>query len=43
MFKTPTVDPLCKYKFVMEKFVNGPHLPINEKNLQKVGLKGNIN
>ena len=27
----------------MEKWVNGPHLCINAKNLQNLGLKGNIN
>ena len=27
----------------MEKWVDGPHLSINEKNLQNVGLKGNMN
>ena len=43
MLKTPTVNPLFKYKFVLEKWINCPHLSINEKNLQKVGLKGNIN
>ena len=27
----------------MEKWFNRPHNSINEKNLQNVGLKGNIN
>ena len=27
----------------MEKWVNGPHLSINEKSSQNLGLKGNIN
>ena len=26
----------------MENWVNDPHLSINEKNLQNLGLKGNI-
>ena len=30
-------------KIVMEKQVNGPHLSINEINLQDLGQKGNIN
>ena len=27
----------------MEKWVSGPQLSINEKNLQNLGVKGNIN
>ena len=27
----------------MEKWVNGPHLAINGKNLQNLSVKGNIN
>ena len=30
-------------KFVIEKWVNRPHISINEKNLQNLGEKGNIN
>ena len=30
-------------KFAMEKWVNRPHISINEKSLQNLGLKGNIN
>ena len=26
----------------MEKWINGPHLSINEKIIQDLGLKGNI-
>ena len=30
-------------KFAMEKWLNHPHISINEKNLQNIGLNGNIN
>ena len=30
-------------KFVMEKWINHPYISINGKNLQNIGLKGNIN
>ena len=30
-------------KFVMEKWFNRPHISIDEKNLQSLGLKGNSN
>ena len=30
-------------KFVTEKWLNRPHISINDKNLQNIGLKGNIN
>ena len=30
-------------KIVMEKWVNGPYLSINEKNLQDLSQKRNIN
>ena len=30
-------------KIVMEKRANGPHLSINEKNVQNLGQKGKIN
>ena len=48
MLKIPTVNPLFKYivinnKFVPEKWVNGPHLSINQKNFKNLGLKQNIN
>ena len=44
MLKTLTTNPLFKdilinSKFVMEKWVNGPHISINEKNFQNLGLK----
>ena len=48
MLKTLTTNPLFEYivintKFVKEKWVNGPHISINEKNFQNLGLKLNIN
>ena len=30
-------------KFVMEKWLNRPHISINDENLQNIGVKGNIN
>ena len=30
-------------KIIIEKWINRPHISINEKNLQNLGLKGNIN
>ena len=30
-------------KFIMEKWLNRPHISINDKNLQNGDLKGNMN
>ena len=31
------------HKFVMVKWLNCPHISINDKNVQEIGLKGNNN
>ena len=31
------------HKFVMVKWLNRPHISINDKNVQNIGLKENIN
>ena len=49
MLKMPTVDPLfltysqMNNKYAMEKWVNSPHISIDEKNLQNLGLRGKVN
>ena len=48
MPKISTDNPFFKNrqihkKFVLEKWLKHPHISINQKNLQNIGLKGNIN
>ena len=31
------------HKFVMVKCLNRPHISVGDKNVQNIGLKGNIN